>query len=153
ARLRAALAKHARPLRSPRDVFAYAIGTHDQHFVPVTLGASAIGTSGWRDYAVEAARLETVKAAERVKVDGRSTLHPVVEGIVSIVEAVASDRRSIHTVSTWDREQQLFYSIPCTLGREGVVCRHCDLLRNEDVRTKLDACLDKLRKLVAASAE
>ena len=149
ARLRAALAKHARPLRSPRDVFAYAIGTHDQHFVPVTLGASAIGAAPWRDEVIEAARLETIHAAARVKVDGRSTLHPVVEGVVSVVEAIASDRHSIHTVSSWDPDERLFFSLPCTLGREGVVCRHLELLSDQNVREKLDQCLAKLRKLVA----
>lgn len=148
ARLRAALAKHMRPQRPAREVFAYAVGTQDEHFVPVTAGATALAAAPWRPEVVEMARKETVNAARRVKQDSLSTLHPVVEGIATVVEAIASDRREVLTVSTLDAARGLFYSVPCTLGREGVLQRHTELLEHPAVQPELEDCLSALREQI-----
>ncbi|HKY34534.1 MAG TPA: hypothetical protein VJN18_01235 [Polyangiaceae bacterium] len=148
ARLRAALAKRLRPPRSPRDVLAYAVGSHDEHFVPVTEGATAMAAKAWSAESIEAARIETVNGAARVKTRAPSTIHPVVEGIVSVVEAIAADRNEILTVSTHDPETGLFYSVPTALGRNGVVERHTDLL--QEIQDRLQSSLDSLRELAAS---
>jgi len=145
ARVRAALAKHMTPLRPPREVLAYAIGTHDEHVVVVTTGATALAGKPWPDAIVEMARKETVLAAARVKEDGRSTLHPVVEGTISVLEAIAADRRAVLTVSTLDSERRICYSLPCTLGRDGVVHRHLDVLSDPQVEASLEACISRLQ--------
>lgn len=152
ARLRAALAKRMRPMRTPREVFAYAVGTHDENFVPVTEGATAMAAASFKPASIESARRETVSAASRVKQDARSTLHPVVEGILAVVEAVASDRRSVLTVTAHDPVLDLFYSVPCTLGRQGVLERHTELLETPEVRQRLEPCLRALREQRASLA-
>jgi malate/lactate dehydrogenase len=88
-----------------------------------------------------------------VKQDARSTLHPVVEGIVAVVEAVASDRREVLTVSTFDPAEQLFYSVPCTLGREGATERHVEILSGPATAAQLQKCLQELRKASARPAK
>ena len=124
ARLRASLAKHVSPIRPAREMFAYAIGTHDANVVAVTAGAAGLGIHDHPAEIVEIARSETVNGAARVKQDDRSTLHPVVEGIAAVVDAIAADREAVLTVSTFDANEELFYSLPCTLGRQGLVHRH-----------------------------
>lgn len=146
ARLRASLARHLQPVRAARNVFAYAVGTHDELFVPVTSGAASRGNAGFNEEVVEMARKETANGAARVKDDHKSSLHPVVEGILAIVEAVATDRRDILTVSTRDPVDGLFYSMPCTVGRAGIDHRHAELLEDENVHNAIQKCKDELFK-------
>lgn len=152
ARLRASLGKHMVPLRAAREVFAYAVGTHDANVAVVTGGAAAPGVGELRAETVEIARSETVNGAARVKEDQRSTLHPVVEGVVAVVEAIASDRAAVLTVSTYDAKEELFFSVPCTLGRSGLVHRHVEVLEAASVRAGVDVGLVALRAQLATLA-
>lgn len=69
-----------------------------------------------------------------------STIAPVIEGIVSVLESIAFDRRAVQTVSVLDdstcdaveeHQRDLFYSMPCLVDITGV--------------TKLDQCLSDER--------
>jgi malate/lactate dehydrogenase len=89
---------------------------------------------------------EVVHSTRRVKSDDRSTLHPVVEGIVTVAESIARDAHSILTVSVADptTPESLFYSVPCTQGRQGLVHRHTEAIGDPSVEEKLTTCKQAL---------
>ena len=158
ARLRASLGSYLSPRRPAREVWAYAVGTHDESFVPLTPGDFGMGTltdDRERKEILKRARREVVRAAARVKGDHRSTLHPIVEGTLQIAEAVAGDRQAILTPSVLDRasEDSLFYSVPCSIGREGVGERHLDALREPGIHADLEVCKQRLRDSLRAAGD
>lgn len=126
ARLKKALADYTSPELSPRDVQAYAIGTHDDQFVPMArqeLAPGFILPEQAFPGILDQCRNEVVGAANRVKKDTHSTLFPIVEGIVQVVESIGLDRRDILTVSVLDPQgpDGWCYSLPSVVGREGVL--------------------------------
>jgi malate/lactate dehydrogenase len=90
-----------------------------------------------------------------VKSDQRSTLHPIVEAVVKVAEAVALDRQATLTVSTLDPDspEGLYYSVPCTVGRNGVVHRHVGVLSQPKVRIQMEACRDGLLDCLRSAGE
>ena len=95
----------------------------------------------------------TVKyAARRVRAGGEdvATVHPIVEGNIAVCRAIATDSHATLTVSVRDPtdDDDLFYSVPCVVGRAGVIDR-CTPELSEDDGTKLGSCLDVLRRRVA----
>ncbi len=150
ARLQASVGSYLSPMRPAREVQVFAVGSHDRHFVPVVPDLG-LHPSEHREI-LDCAREEVVKGAGRVKSDQRSTLHPIVEGTVRVAEAIALDGRRILTVSTLDEETTdgLFYSVPCTVGREGVIEHHRDLLDSR-VKDDLRRCQDGLRATLESS--
>lgn len=158
ARLRASLGSYLSPIRPAREVWAYAVGTHDGNFCPVALAGLGMGVAmkGEEMKAiVESARREVVKAAERVKADQRSTLHPIVEGALKVVETVALDRRAILTPSVLDSEtpEGFYYSVPCCLGSSGLIERHLDIVADPEVQAALEKCRHGLRITLRGAGE
>ncbi|MBL7076628.1 MAG: hypothetical protein ISS31_04065 [Kiritimatiellae bacterium] len=159
ARLRSSLASYLSPRRAPRDVRAYAVGTHDPQFVPIVNGEVAAGDNTPGEVLegiVECARREVANGAERVKTGERSSLHPIVEGAVEVIEAIGLNKRSALTVSVLDPdsgEDKLFYSMPCTVGRDGNLRRFDDILGDSAVRDQISRCCDSLRAVLQAADE
>jgi len=158
ARLQSALGSHLMPPRPARDVWAYAIGTHDDLFVPVVPAEPGVGIEverAWLDRRIEAARLEVVQAASRVKIDQGATVHPIVEGVISIISALVEDTQRVLTVSTLDEqsEDRLFYSVPCTLGQRGILHKHLKVLDRPEISERLKRCKDSMRKILQASGD
>lgn len=155
ARLKASLGSFlARPAR---EVFAYAIGTHDPDFVPVVCQPPAIGDKTDKEelaFLGECAQSEAAKAAQRVKTDTGSSVHPIVEGALAVIEAIAGDARSVLTVSVPDFEtdDDLFYSVPCEIGSDGIVQRFPPKLDAESAN-KLEQCKQSLRNKLRAARE
>jgi L-lactate dehydrogenase len=142
ARLQAALASHLQPWVRPADVHAFAVGTHDPMFIPVAVRERLCPTRSPEEFLItlEMARVEVTKAAACVKELGAAgTLHPIVEGVASIVDTVSADKRSILTVSTHDPGSGFWYSVPCVVGRAGVVRRCLDLIPEVDFTTTIEA--------------
>lgn len=150
ARLRWVLSDLVRPVRAPRDIWAFAVGTHDEHFVPVHTREAVAPHYDPDRFAdlCAVSRAEVARAAERVKRAQHATVHPIVEGVVSVLDAVATDRRALLTVSTLDPDDpdQLFYSVPCAVGAAGVLERHHELL--DAAQDALAAGKDNLRRLL-----
>jgi L-lactate dehydrogenase len=149
ARLKASLGAYLSPIRPARDVWAHAIGTHDAQFIPVAHPGLAVGDATGEKELKELVRLakgEVVKAAERVKTESGSSVHPIVEGSIKVIEAIAHDQRTILTVSVLDPDDgdNLFYSMPCCIGREGVAMRNSN--QSSGAETAIDACREQLRK-------
>ncbi len=159
ARLRSSLASYLSPHRAPRDVQAYAVGTHDPQFVPIVNGPVAADDDTpdkVLEGIVEIARREVANGAERVKTGERSSLHPIVEGAVEVIEAIGLDKRSVLTVSVLDPDSdadKLFYSMPCTVGRHGILDRSVDVLGDAEVRTSIERCRDSLRATLRSAGE
>jgi L-lactate dehydrogenase len=153
ARLRASLASRVSPARAAREVWAYAVGTHDDLFVPVPidhLGLGAVIQEDELTSMLESARVEVIAAAKRVKETGRDgTLFPIVEGIVSVLGAIAHDTQAILTASVHDPEtvDHLFYSVPCRIGRTGAIERIVP--EHPGVHDGLERCRDQLRREIA----
>jgi L-lactate dehydrogenase len=132
ARLRAAIAGHLIPELPPRMLWPFAIGTHDEQ-VRVIRGALGPGLSALHERLWASMQREVVNAPARVKVDGRSTLHPVVEGIVAVARTIATNSSDIHTVSVRDDQTGLFFSVPASLGIDGLVARHIDGIDEDEL--------------------
>jgi L-lactate dehydrogenase len=149
ARLKASLSSYLSPQRAARDIWASAIGTHDENFVPIVKTGLAVGdtTKGASlDDIIELAKKEVVKAANRVKTEDGSSLHPIVEGTVSVLETIALDQRKTLTVSVLDPEtpDNLFYSVPCCIGAAGLVWRFSDF--SDEEKKQVAVCCENLRK-------
>lgn len=158
ARLRASLGSYLSPQRPAREVWAYAVGTHDPNFVPVVMPGLAVGdTTGESELAdlVALAKGEVAKAADRVKTVDGSSVHPIVEGVIQVLQAIAFDRRSILTVSVLDPDtpEELFYSVPCCIGQTGIVMRHTEILNHPEVCTEIVKCCDAIRRTLAETGE
>jgi L-lactate dehydrogenase len=148
ARLRASLGSYLVPARPPREISSYVIGTHDEHCVVV---AGEIAPGGELDSeTLAAARDEVLVGANRAKGKDGATLHPVVEGVAAIIDAIASDSRATLTVSAHDEATDLCYSVPCAVGRDGVVERYIAGLDDNDVAEKLAACRTRLEERLQA---
>lgn len=145
-RARVAIAGYLSPQRPGRDLQVFGVGTHDEHFVlcvPEDLGLDAEHTR-----VVECVRAEVVRAASRVKNKVKATAFPIVEGVLTLLRAVALDSRALLTVSTLDRDGgELFLSVPCIVGSEGVVSTHPELIPPA-ARDQLQSCRDALRKVL-----
>ncbi len=159
ARLRASLGSYLSPLRPAREVWAYAVGTHDERFVPVAMPGLGFGAGsmpeGEMDEILDNARREVISGARRVKSDQRSTLHPIVEAVVKVAESIALDRQATLTVSVLDPDspEGLYYSVPCTVGRDGVVHRHVGVLSQPKVKNQMEACCGGLRDCLRSAGE
>lgn len=163
ARLRASLGQYLSPARPAREVWAFAVGTHDERFVPVatpTLGVGAGMDSALFQDVLSAARREVARGANRIKsgdagAEALATLHPIAEGAVRVCEAIALDQRALITVSVLDPEtpDSLFYSVPCTVGAEGIMSRHTDNLGDSAVKRGLEECREGLRACLRATGD
>jgi L-lactate dehydrogenase len=120
ARLRAAVAGYLVPSMPARQIGCYAIGTHDEEtrLIRCSLGP---GIEDLPDGLWPSLRSEVVRAPRRVKRDGRSTRHPVIEAVVSVARAVALDSGEIMTVSVEDDATGHYFSVPVAMGRAGAL--------------------------------
>lgn len=92
--------------------------------------------------------LEAVRVAEEAlgltSLDA-GTCQPIVEGVVQILEAIALDRHATLTVSALDPDADEYYSVPCTIGKGGILNRHLELLGQAGVRERVGHCIEALR--------
>ena len=126
--------------------------------IPVVMPGPALGdTTSESELAdlVSLAKGEVARAADRVKTEDGSSVHPVVEGVVQVLEAIAFDRRSIITVSVLDpaTPDELFYSAPCCVGQSGIVMRHAEILDLPPVRSALTTGCDAMRTILREAGE
>ncbi|OPL18792.1 MAG: hypothetical protein AVO35_12990 [Candidatus Aegiribacteria sp. MLS_C] len=76
-------------------------------------------------------QIEIANGANRVKqATDEATLHPVIEGAVHVMKSIALDMCSVLTVSVHDPDSSndLFYSVPCTIGNQGILERLDNLI-------------------------
>ncbi len=152
-RLRAALSDHLSPRRRPSDLPAFAVGTHDENFVMVAERSVLAPHMPEEEFKpiLKMVKGEVTNAAQRVKESGTpSTLHPIVEGAVHLLDTIATDRRTLLTVSVLDPDDKdgLCCSVPCVIGRDGVIARCAQLVRGVDMSLGKEA----MRKVITAAS-
>lgn len=148
ARLRAALGAWLSPRRHAREVWAYAVGTHDKNFVDVVGSVVGVGAAAPGAELIERAREEAALGAKRVRAGEQKTVQPIAEGVMAVFHAIASDSANILTVSVVDEKDAdgLFYSVPCRLGHGGVMQQHREVLDAAKLKAGLDGLRATLRK-------
>ena len=150
ARLRAAVSGYLPGSPSARSVRAYAVGTHDEKFLPILFPDIAPGQFLSAEEIQELlpiVRAEVSKANKRVRTaDSDRTLHPIVEGAVAVLAELATPSRMPLTISVLDPDSPdaLFYSVPCTIDSCGIE-RHVRRLEDGPAKTELETCIASLR--------
>jgi len=148
ARLRFAIADRLAKRKHPRDINAFAIGTHDENFVPV------IQEPGFPVELHESVWLEVVQGAKRVKGSDEAkpgaTVFPIVEGCFSVIRAVATNMPTKLTVSIVDAdtEDRLCYSLPCVVDGTGWRDRDSRCLQQKSVQRAIAVCIEGLRSVL-----
>jgi len=117
---------------NPKNVHAYVVGEHgDSEFV---LWSSAIiGTQNINDFLTDDEKDEihnTVKNAayEIIKRKG-ATYYGIGMSLVKITDAILNDKNCVITVSTYDKENDIYIGLPMVLGAGGI---------KKDLHIKLD---------------
>jgi L-lactate dehydrogenase len=138
----------------PNEVWAYAVGTHNEDVIPVLPPMCAQGieiSPSIVGHICDLAKAEIAAGANRVKKGGHtSSLHPIVEGAVSVLRSIALDTFDTHTVSVLDigNPDRLFYSVPCRLGKNGIHERRTALVSAPAVKECLDVCKAKMLEVI-----
>lgn len=155
ARLRLALAGLHGLSGAPRHLDIIAVGTHDEHMVPVLRDCPS--KAGISIKALERARGEAAAGANRVKntgpLDGgdyvASTIHPIAEGVHHVLGAILADGSSDLTVSTWDEDTGVFYST-LARGEDGRVERTDRPRVHECLRDRFESGIRQAQMLFEA---
>jgi L-lactate dehydrogenase len=143
ARLRSAVGRYSTPVRNPRAVRSFCLGTHDDLVIAMAAGEDISEST------LELARGEVVEGAKRVKFvdeDGETTVtsrSPIAEGTVLLLRAIANDARTILTPSIREATDGHFYSWPCIVGARGIE----KILPTVVPGDKLAACKTRLSKM------
>lgn len=136
ARLRRALSEALGKKWRASQLWPFAIGTHDENFIPVfphhLIGPGCTFEKEKEERIKKQIIKEVALSAERVKIaskvdnkpDSRiriGTMYPIVEGTFQVISSIALDRREVLTVSVYDRDSDYYYSLPAIIGSEGVL--------------------------------
>lgn len=144
ARMRFAIADWLPGDQRPAEIDAFAIGTHDDLFIPI------INEPEFPTDAHESMHTEVVQAADRVKGDNKerpgSTLFPIVEGCFSVIETIEQNASKILTVSidAPDCPHRLCYSLPCKIDASGWRDRDTMCIEKFGLQQPMRACVDRL---------
>lgn len=135
---------------SPKNVHAYVIGEHgDSEFVPwsnTTVGLQPI--SKFIDYDEFDKICEDVKnAAYEIIQRKGATYYGIGMCLVRITNAILGNENSIITVSTYDKENDVYIGLPSIINREGISRRiYLDLTDEE--QNKLQNSLDVIKNAI-----
>lgn len=136
---------------SPKNVHAYVIGEHgDSEFVPwsnVTIGLQNIKCF-LDDEELDEIYLDVRNAAYEIINRKGATYYGIGMCLVRITNAILSNENSIITVSSYDRNNNIFMGIPSIINRDGVKERVYVNL-NEDETKKLQNCVDIIKDAIA----
>lgn len=135
---------------SPKNVHAYVIGEHgDSEFVPWS--NANIGLQNINDYLNEEDKekicLEVKKAAYEIINKKGATYYGIGMCLVRITNAILGDENAIITVSTYDKENDVFIGLPAILNSTGIKDRiYIEL--NDDETKKLQNSIDIIKDAI-----
>lgn len=133
-----------------KNVHAYVIGEHgDTEFVPYS--NANIGLQKITDYLNE-------EELNQIFVDVRDAAYDIIERkgatyygigmcLVRITNAILDNENSILTVSTYDKENDVFIGLPCIINKEGIKDRIYVKL-NEEETNKLQYSIDTIKNAI-----
>ena len=135
---------------SPKNVHAYVIGEHgDSEFVPWS--NANIGLQNINDYLNEEEKekicLEVKNAAYEIINKKGATYYGIGMCLVRITNAILGDENAIITVSTYDKENDVFIGLPAILNSTGIKDRiYIEL--NDDETKKLQNSIDIIKDAI-----
>jgi len=135
---------------SPKNVHAYVIGEHgDSEFVPWS--NANIGLQNINDYLNEEDKeqicLEVKNAAYEIINKKGATYYGIGMCLVRITNAILGDENAIITVSTYDKENDVFIGLPAILNNTGIKDRiYIEL--NEDETKKLQNSINIIKDAI-----
>ena len=135
---------------SPKNVHAYVIGEHgDSEFVPWS--NANIGLQNINDYLNEEDKeqicLEVKNAAYEIINKKGATYYGIGMCLVRITNAILGDENAIITVSTYDKENDVFIGLPAILNSTGIKDRiYIEL--NDDETKKLQNSIDIIKDAI-----
>lgn len=136
---------------SPKNVHAYVIGEHgDSEFVPwsnATVGLQNVKCF-LTDEQLEEIYLDVRNAAYEIINRKGATYYGIGMCLVRITNAILSNENSIITVSSYDRNNNIFMGIPSVINKDGVKERVYVNLTDEETK-KLQNCVDIIKDAIA----
>lgn len=139
-----------------RNIHAHIIGEHGDSEFPVWSNAY-VGPLSLEDFCTregidvqmlqEKAYHEVKDSAYRIIAKKGYTNYAVALAVKRIVEAILRDEKSILTISTYNPIEDVYYSVPNIVGRNGQVMKVCPNL-NEDELTKLEKSKKVLKEII-----
>lgn len=135
---------------SPKSVHAYIIGEHgDSEFAPfsnATIGLQNIHNF-LNDDELNKIYLDVKNAAYEIINKKRATYYGIGMCLVRITNAILNNENSIITVSSYDKENDIFMGIPSIINRNGVRERvYVEL--NEEETKKLQNCVNIIKDAI-----
>ena len=134
----------------PKNIHAYVIGEHgDSEFVPwnnATVGLQNI-SKFLSDEEMEEIALEVKNAAYRIIERKGATYYGIGMCLVSITNAILGNENMIVTVSTYDKENEVFIGLPTIVNKRGAKGRvYVDLTEKEE--NKLQQSIEVLKEAI-----
>lgn len=135
---------------NPHNIHAYVIGEHgDSEFVPWT--NASVGLEKISNYLnnkeLEDIYVNVRDAAYEIIANKGSTCYGIGMCLVSITNAILGDENSIITVSTYNKENDVYISLPTTINREGATSiTYLELTKEE--REKLNNSIKTIKETI-----
>ena len=134
----------------PKNIHAYVIGEHgDSEFVPwnnATVGLQNI-SKFLSDEEMDEIALEVKNAAYRIIERKGATYYGIGMCLVSITNAILGNENMIVTVSTYDKENEVFIGLPTIVNKRGAKGRvYVDLTEKEE--NKLQQSIEVLKEAI-----
>ena len=139
-----------------RDVHAYIIGEHgDSEFA--VWSSAFIGATSLHDYC-EINHINEDELKEKLTKKVRDAAYDIISkkgytnyaialAVNRIVEAILRDEKSIMTISTYNSIDDVYYSAPNIVGKDGQVIRICPKL-SDDEMSQLENCKKILKEVI-----
>ena len=135
---------------NPKNIHAYVVGEHgDSEFVPwsnANIGLQPISTFLEEDELNKIHDKVKNAAYEIINRKG-ATYYGIGMSLVGITNAILGDENTILTVSSYDKNNNIFMGIPSIINRDGVKQRiYIEL--TEDETKKLQNCVDVIKEAI-----
>lgn len=135
---------------SPKNIHAYVIGEHgDSEFVPWS--NASVGVENIENF-LNKEELETIcedvkKAAYEIISKKGATYYGIGMCLVRITNAILGNENSIITVSTYDKENDIFIGLPAIINKDGIK-KVIKLNLSEDENIKLDNSIQVIKEAI-----
>lgn len=136
---------------NPKNIHAYVIGEHgDSEFIPWSL--ANVGVEKITDYLsqdeLDNIYVDVRDAAYEIINRKGATYYGIGMCLTRITNAILGDENSIITVSTYDKDNNIFIGKPAILNRNGIV-RKIKLPLTDEEKSKLQKSVDIIKKAIS----
>lgn len=135
---------------SPKNVHAYVIGEHgDSEFVPFSNASIGLRNihSFLSDEELDSIYKEVRDAAYQIIAKKGATYYGIGMCLVKITNAILGDENAIITVSSYDKDNDIFISTPVVLNANGVESKEFIDLNDEETK-KLETSIKVIKEAI-----